>query len=131
MADGVVYEPHNHNNEDAKARLSRIRGGMSVFDSSGEEVGEVVDVHLPLRPKMGAEAYSEETVVVDTADSIAAGEMPQALAQQLLRSGFARVDTGLLTADRFVTPEQVRAVADNKVYLLVRQDELLEHGEWE
>ena len=69
----------------------------------------------------------ENSLIEDFAKAIAAGdEMPEPLRQRLLRHGFIRIDsTGLFAADRYVMPDQIANVSEDRVMLRVTRDELI------
>jgi hypothetical protein len=52
-------------------------------------------------------------------------DLPREMRRRLLRDGYIRVDTGILKADRFVTPDQISSVSDENVYLSVMSDDLI------
>ncbi|HEX3053931.1 MAG TPA: hypothetical protein VHP83_24965, partial [Aggregatilineaceae bacterium] len=42
-------------------------------------------------------------------------DMPENVRARLLRYGFIRVDTGLLSRDRFITPEEIEGISSDRV----------------
>jgi hypothetical protein len=68
----------------------------------------------------------ERTIMDAIADALRTDDAPEALQEQLLRSGFVRVDaSGLFAADRYVLPDQIASVAGDRVTLTVGRDELI------
>ena len=89
--------------------IAQVNTGMQVFDASGEQIGTVSAVQMP-----------------DTGDP---DVTPGDAAERLRRTGFVRVDTGLLSKDMFVERGQVAEVAEvdgGVVTLNVTRDRLLE-----
>jgi hypothetical protein len=68
----------------------------------------------------------EDTIIDNIAEAFVPNEIPQPLQEKLLLSGFIRLDTaGLFAADRYITPDQLSGVVDDKVQLSVTRDQLI------
>lgn len=115
------------------AELTRIQEGMTVYDIHGDKIGTVSFVQFsdedPDRP--GPETAS--VVVDDTPDDIVENiaevfsgdhNLPESLRKRLLRHGYLRIDTGILSSDRFALLDQVVSVTDDEVHLTVESTEL-------
>jgi hypothetical protein len=118
--------------------LTQIYEGMTVYDRTDQKIGTVERVHFgavsqeadthgggpATAPSPGAR---ESSLIEDFAQAIfPADEVPEPLRQRLLRHGFLRIDsTGLFAADRYVTPDQIADVSEDRVTLRVTRDELV------
>lgn len=117
-----------------KNAMTHIREGMDVYDVNGDKLGSVVGVYFgdedPNRP--GAETASAprdttpDTFVENLAEALnPPDDMPEELRQRLQRHGFIKVDTGILRQDRYVMPEMIAGVGDDRVDLKISSDEAL------
>jgi histidyl-tRNA synthetase len=52
-------------------------------------------------------------------------KIPDEFRKRLQRYGYIKVDTGILTADRFASAAQIADVTDDRVDLNVTKDELI------
>jgi hypothetical protein len=114
--------------------LEAVQHGMRVYDSSGEEIGTVDYVQFgdedPSTEKVESATVSpavqrDETILDAVQHMFRVDEIPDALQARLLRFGFVRIDAkGLFAADRYITPDQIASVADDKVALNVGKDAL-------
>jgi hypothetical protein len=111
---------------------------MTVYDRTGDKIGTVEHVSLGAvseeADKRGggpgtasSPGESESSLIGDFARAIfPADEVPEPLRQRLLRHGFMRIDsTGLFAADRYVMPDQIADVSEDRVMLRVTRDELI------
>jgi hypothetical protein len=116
--------------------LMKIRDGMKVIDSTGEEIGTVEWVHLsdedPDTPQAETvtgdltDDRNRQSFVHLIADAFSTDNLPEELRERLMRNGFIRIDaTGLFAADRYVLPEQIQAVSGDRVTLNVPRDDLI------
>jgi hypothetical protein len=118
--------------------LTQIYEGMTVYDRTDQKIGTVehvyfgavsqeTDTHGGGPTTAASPGGHEGSLIKDFAKAIAAGdEMPEPLRQRLLRHGFIRIDsTGLFAADRYVMPDQIADVSDDRVTLRVTRDELI------
>jgi hypothetical protein len=120
--------------------LSQVREGMGVYDVKDNRIGHVDFVHfgaasetqqeLGTGPAAPARAddpdMRRDTIIDNIAEAFSPNEVPQELQEKLLVSGYVRLDTsGLFASDRFITPDQIASVADDKVQLSVTRDQLL------
>jgi hypothetical protein len=119
--------------------LMRIREDMDVFDRDGEKIGEVEDIYFGSVGE-AADDFGQgpastnaprdplEGSWLDNLAEAFAGEddMPETLRDRLLRSGFIRIDgSGLFASDYYAMPEQIASVADDRVQLNVKRDDLI------
>lgn len=120
--------------------LSAIYEGMTVYDATGDEVGEVEHVYFGAEsdttgveqatvsppPQSEPNIFAEALIDVFDPDE----EIPEEIAGELWRKGFIRVDgAGLFAADRYVTADKIARVTDDEVHLLVKRDELIDTSE--
>ena len=119
--------------------LNLIREGMEVYDRNDKEIGKVEGVYLgevtEAENEMGegaatADEYEmppDDTLLTDLARAIAPeDEIPDELRERLRREGFVRIDgAGIFNADRYVLPEQIKAVSGNRVLLRTTYDKLI------
>ncbi len=120
--------------------LRQVHEGMKVYDRDGKQVGTVETVYISevspeaarrgLGPAM-AENQNQpggSSILQDFARVFQSDQVPDALQRRLLANGFIRVDApGLFAADRYVLPEQVERVSDNRVILKVSRQDLPKH----
>jgi hypothetical protein len=118
--------------------LTQIYEGMTVYDSDGEKIGTVEHVYFgevsQEADKRGAGPETatspergESWLIEDVVKAIFPGDrVPEPLRQRLLRHGFIRIDsTGLFAADRYVMPDQIAALSDDRVTLRVTREQLI------
>ena len=118
--------------------LTQIYEGMTVYDRAGEKIGTVEHVYLgevsnELDQHGGGPGTvpspdrGESSLIEDVATAIFPSDhVPETLRQRLLRHGFLRIDsTGLIAADRYVMPDQIADVSEDRVTLRVTRDELI------
>jgi len=107
----MLRDPKTHQNEDNL--LEYVRNDLPVFDRDNEHIGMVKFVHL------GA---NQPTSLTALPDSVA--EAPKHIRNHLLHEGFIQIETGLLTKDRFATPDQIAELSDAYITLNVLNDSL-------
>jgi hypothetical protein len=118
--------------------LTQIYEGMTVYDRAGNKIGTVEHVYLrgvnEEADKRGggpetvpSPGRGESSLIEDFAQAIfPSDQLPETLRQRLLRHGFIRIDsTGLFAADRYVMPDQIADVSDDRVTLRGTRDELI------
>ena len=117
--------------------LEQIHDGMKVYDAAQKEVGKVDFVQLsdenPRKPGPETTGVSPavrdkrgDTIFEEIARVFAPDDLPDEVKNRLMRDGFVRVDAvGLLNADRYILPNQIRSVNGDKVMLKVNKDELV------
>ncbi|MFC6489203.1 hypothetical protein [Nitratireductor sp. GCM10026969] len=116
--------------------LNKVREGMRVFDAQGDEIGTVEWVKMsdedPTTPETetatpgtsGARRAVDLTDLI--ADAFRTDDVPETLQGRLLREGFVRVDAkGLFAADRYILPDQISSVSNERVTLNASRDELV------
>jgi hypothetical protein len=120
--------------------LSQVREGMGIYDVRDNHIGHVDFVHfgaasetqqeLGTGPATSAPAddpnMRRDTIIDNIAEAFQPNEVPEQLQNKLLLSGYIRMDAdGFFAADRFITPDQIARVIDDKVYLSVNRDQLV------
>ena len=116
--------------------LDHIHEGMSVYDVNEDKIGTVAYVRLTdekpgtTGPETTTVSKTDDpydnTLVRNIAEAfVGDDDLPQEVRRKLLREGYVRVDTGLLRADRYVTPDQISSVSDENVYLSVASDDMI------
>lgn len=117
--------------------LTRIREDMEVYGAQGEHIGEVEFVYMgassPVANEMGTGAATtantelrDDSIVDMIADAFRADEIPDVLRRRLEHDGFIRVEAdGLFSSDRYVLPEQIASVTNDRVNLKVSKKELI------
>jgi hypothetical protein len=117
--------------------LSRIREGMSVVDSSGDELGKVAFVKMADPNEPDDVAGTDETRgglfdffgrddngdgLLDILDT---GDEPETIENRRRRRGFVRVDTsGFFSRDTLIDPGYIASVDGDTVRLSVAKDVL-------
>lgn len=120
--------------------LNSIHSGMSVFDANGDRVGTVKFVKFgdenpnqpgteavtaaPTNDQYGSLFHNIAEAVIITSD-----ESPE-LEARLLRSGYIRIDRGLMRGDRFAGVDDIAAVIDDRVVLKLSEDQLIDPWEY-
>ena len=115
--------------------LNQIREGMEVRGPDGARIGSVENVHFgdedPSTPESDSPTVSpavrrDPTLMDAIVEAFRTDGVPEELRDRLLRNGFVRVDaSGLFAVDRYVLPDQVASVSDDRVTLTVGRDELI------
>ena len=99
--------------------LAQIRNGMQVFDQHGVAIGRVERVHVGLPTDRQAAGDTTEIKAIEQA-LFGSDRLPEMLRTRLLERGFMRVESPKLQAtDRYIMPEQIERIADDRVYLCV------------
>lgn len=124
--------------------LTYVKEGMAVYDAEDEEIGEVETVYFGSQSVEGDEVSPTGVATADLRGAARADtwlhrlanllelepdtDIPESLAERLLRQGFIRIDSDrLLGADRFVMPDQIESVSEEGVYLTVNEDDLIKN----
>jgi hypothetical protein len=111
--------------------LHQIKEGMDVYDSAGNEFGEVEYIHYGVDDETYAtiteDPHSRPTWFDDFVEAFAGrDDTPDELRDRLMRHGFIRVDAdNLFGPDRYVISHQISHVSGDDVHLNVTRDELL------
>ncbi|MCA9906648.1 MAG: hypothetical protein KC547_22490 [Anaerolineae bacterium] len=111
-----------------------VREGMHVFDMNGDKIGKVEFVRMsdedpsteyPETVTPGAIDEQNSSFIEEIADVFTDWpQLPEEMRERLLRSGFVRIDRGLLKSDAIATPEQIARVSEDGVHLNVTEDNL-------
>lgn len=127
-----LSEPYQNGN-----LLRQVHEGMKVYDREGKDVGTVDGIYISevspeaARRGLGPAVAENQNpnqprsdVLQDFAKVFQSDQVPADLQRRLLDNGFVRVNSpGLFSADRYILPEQVDRVNNNKVVLnVIRQD---------
>lgn len=117
--------------EDDAGILGRVNRYAPVYDETGEEIGEVIRIHLPGQFEQHTELAENTPPVrmVDddlfVPDEQIAAEIPEAILARMREQGFIEVRGGLLQSNRYVVPDQIARLDESGVYLRVRKDRLV------
>lgn len=116
--------------------LTQVYEGMDVYDREGKKVGKVEYIQIgdenPASPGTDTVTandpnnFMEGTFLEDVAEAFEGeNEIPDTIRDRMIRQGFIRIDTGMLSADRYALSEHVSSVAEDRVNLRVSNDELI------
>jgi len=131
------------NEENDTGPLVHVREGMAVYDRDQEKVGKVDFVYLGEVSEQEANMGRGPQAVTDTelpgvdhfpvdfafggTTGISDPTENETLKARLKREGFVRVDgAGLFSHEHYVLSEQIASVSEDKVYLNVSRDDLLD-----
>jgi hypothetical protein len=119
-------------------RINQVHSGMTVYDVTGDDIGEVSFVYLGATTAAerefggGVAAVSldrepeEKGLLGSLVDAFDPQDVPEEMAKRLRYSGYIRINSnGLFTSDRYATAEQISSVAENEVHLNVAFEDLL------
>lgn len=111
--------------------IERVYEGMTVVDRQGEKLGKVEAVKMgdPAAATTKGEKLEQGGLFHQIATSIFGPEikLPQALRDNLLRSGFIKIDgPDLLDTDRFVPANKIASVTNDTVTLSVSKGMIAE-----
>jgi hypothetical protein len=133
----MMVQPADEPNE-RQHILTQVYEGMTVYDPQGETIGTVRHVYLGavteeeeargLGPATAPDPErSEHTIIGDFIETISPQEkLPEPVRQRFLRQGFIRISTsGLMTSDRYATPDQIAHVSGDDLTLRVPREALL------
>jgi hypothetical protein len=115
--------------------LDMIKEGMAVYDRTGDRIGTVEVIQFgdenPNTPgaetatTAGYDRTQESGFVQDLARAFAGDDnIPEPIRARMLRHGYVRVDTGILSGDVFFMPDQINAISEDSVSLAVTKGEL-------
>jgi len=133
-----VLRPEDHD----KSPLTRVREGMQVYDREDKKVGKVTEVFFGVDDanieegvgrSAGLDRAAADTGVGTTGAfgrtmeaAFGSGDQgPDVLRRRLERSGYIRIEGGMLSADRFAMPDQIARIEGDRVELRVIADQLL------
>ena len=140
MTNTSIANSDIHDTTGRHSILAQIREGMDIYDVNDSHIGSVDFVHfgaasetqrgLGTGPATSAPAddpkMREDSIIDNIAEAFQPNEVPQELREKLLVSGYIRMDaSGIFATDRFIVPDQIVRVADEKVYLSVDRDKLV------
>ena len=91
----------------AQEFLKSAQRGMDVYGPDGNRIGKVADIYF-------ANDTVEETMSGAAADL---DGLHDAVKKRLLQSGFIKIETGFLRADRYALADQLTYVNAEAVYL--------------
>lgn len=111
--------------------IEKVYEGMQVVDSQGEKIGKVEAVKMgdPQAVTTTGEGLEKGGLFHQVVTSIFGPEikLPQSLRDNLLRSGFIKIDgTDLLDTDRFVPANKIASVTNDTVRLSVPKGRIAE-----
>jgi hypothetical protein len=111
--------------------LNAVHRGMHVIDATGEDIGRVDMIRMGDSEAATTAGNTEMTprpldLVAEAIGGEREPDVPEPLRSRLVRSGYLKLDGAhLLETDRYVPADYVRDVADDKVRLSVRRDDLI------
>lgn len=118
--------------------LNLVQLDMPVYDVTNQEIGSVRRIYLgaatETQRELGtgpatvapADQLPGDSVVETLAEVFDPTDVPQELVEKLRHAGYIRLDShGLFAADRYILPEQIRAVTGGVVHLSVGYDQLI------
>lgn len=117
--------------------LNQITPGMIVNDVNGQQIGRVNYIRLGRKtgdysPPIDTDApmhhpsYTQNMAVTDIPDTLTPPtHLPEDLEEAMHQSGYIRISTGGLTADRFALPRHIENVYRKRVELNCGRDALL------
>jgi hypothetical protein len=118
--------------------LQQIDEEMPVYDQRGDKIGTVEYVYLgeltevdekydPGESSSSLVDGSEGSLIEEFARAIVLTEqIPDFWRERLLSHGFIRISsTELFTANRYVMPDQIARVSNNRIMLCVSRDRLI------
>ncbi len=123
----------------AQNPLQMVHDDMQVYDSSGKKIGRVKQVFFgagtdsidegtggPANTPSPLESSDENTFQTGMANAVFGDNLaPDVLRKRLEKNGFIRIDTGILSRDRFALPDQIASVDGDRVNLKVSENELI------
>lgn len=116
--------------------LKQIHRGMKVVGPENKDIGTVDFVYFGDAIDTAEERgmgpatargldWKPEGLMQDVARAFDPNELPDEVRERLIHGGFVRIDTGLLGSDRYVIPEQIKDVENDRVYITAGKDELI------
>jgi len=115
--------------------LNQIREDMAVYDRQGNRIGTVDAIQFgdenPQDPGINTVTAQDPTMrdnslIDDFARALDTGnDLPDVLRARLLRYGFFKIDTGMLSSDRYVSADQIAGVDGDRIMLNVAEDDLI------
>jgi hypothetical protein len=100
--------------ENTTFRLTGVREGMPVYDLYNAKVGTVKHLQFP----------NESADDSMESDDTAINSAPGPVRTRLVKSGFIKINTGLLRKDAYATADQIEYVGGDGVQLSVSRDML-------
>ncbi|MBU1526837.1 MAG: hypothetical protein KKC12_10765 [Alphaproteobacteria bacterium] len=116
--------------------LRSVHEGMKVYDARNHEIGKVDWVQFgaddPSTPELeatsieGMEQPQNHSLMNDLAEAFRADEVPEVVHEKLMMQGFIRLDAdGIFAADRYIMPDQISSVSNDKLTLKVEKSDLM------
>ncbi len=116
--------------------LKQVHRGLKVVGPDNKDIGSVDFVYFGdasdtaqdrgMGPATARDLDRQPGgLMQDVARAFDPDELPDEVRERLIHGGFVRVDTGLLGSDRYVIPEQIKNVENDKVYITASKDELI------
>ena len=117
--------------------LNQIHEKMRVYDQTNADIGMVDRVFLGAESEIGNERGEGPATARDPnppndnllqhfAQVFEPDNIPDEVRERLLQKGFVRLNaSGILAADRYVTPEQIDHVDEKHVFLNVARRDLI------
>lgn len=138
MPRGYVVSQSRFESGQDSLILSQVYEGMAVYDVGDRKIGTVESVYLG-ELIMAADEYSQGWATTSTFNDFESSfiqefgnalllteQVPDAWREQFMCYGFVKINAlSLFAAGRYVLPDQIASVANNRVLLRVCRDELL------
>jgi hypothetical protein len=119
--------------------LKNVREGMDVYDRDGKKVGEVDEVFLGAvdstesdwgqgaATNAGADFQQDATIVENVIEALGMDDEIErsTIRGRLEREGFVRVRGGLFKSNRYILPEQIAAIENDRISLRGKDSDLL------
>jgi hypothetical protein len=111
--------------------IEMMREGMTVVDSAGEKVGKVEGLKMgdPGAATEAGNEYQDTGLLGDIAKAFGderEPDVPEPARAKLLRSGYIKVDGGvLIETDRYGPADLIASVSGDTVRLRVPKDQLI------
>jgi hypothetical protein len=128
----------SYSEEQGSQALRNVREGMEVFDRNNKRIGTIEDLYLGESSEKdnargtGAATipkrhWWDDNLIEDIAEAFAPeDEIPEVLRDRLLQSGYIQVSgPGLFAGDRYILPEQIASITEDRVYLSVAREDLI------
>ncbi|MBI4786144.1 MAG: hypothetical protein HY782_03740 [Chloroflexi bacterium] len=122
---------------DGAELLKQVHEKMRVYDNMNGDIGMVDRVYLGAESELAAERGQDpatagtpdvpsDNLIQYFARVFEPDELPKEIQERLVQKGFVRMNaSGILAADRYVTPEQIDHVDEKHVFLNVARKDLI------
>ncbi len=111
--------------------LKYAQEGMTVYDRQGNKLGKVSMVYagpedyMPTGSGRSVIDVDENLLPEAVRNLFPQDRVPDTIRQRLFQAGFLKINTGLLTSDRYALADQVEVVRSESIYLKVDKNQTL------